>query len=249
MCINRQDAKGDIMVKIDLLEDESAQVKRFKTFLEKYREKHTEFSYTLNHYTRGIDILQGYSRDSDIVFLDIWLPDILGIEVAKKIRDIDSSVLIVFITNLTQYAIDGYSVNAFDYVLKPISYELFSAKLDRILRVLSYRESEVLIDVKYRDGGVRLSSNDISYIEVSNHDIQIHTGDRIIKQWGSLSKYETLLKDCHFVKCNSCYLVNLKYVKEVHGDLVTLENDSLTISKPKRKDFLNALAQYKGGSR
>jgi DNA-binding LytR/AlgR family response regulator len=115
--------------------------------------------------------------------------------------------------------------------------------------MLSYREPHVVIDVKTRNGNLRLSDDMIFYIEVSNHDVFIHMGERVVKQWGSLSKYEEQLRSAHFARCNSCYLVNLKYVCGVRGDMVLVGEEELTISKPKRKEFLNALAQYKGGSR
>ena len=77
----------------------------------------------------------------------------------------------------------------------------------------------------------------------------IHTDSEIIRQWGNLKSYEDKLASAHFVRCNACYLVNLKYVRGMTGDMVTVGNDELVISKAKRKDFLIALAQYKGGSR
>ena len=82
-----------------------------------------------------------------------------------------------------------------------------------------------------------------------DHDLLIHTDDGVIKQWGSLSKYEKQLAGAHFARCNSCYLVNLKYVRGVYGDEVVVGDDRLAVSKSRRKEFLQALAQYKGGGR
>ena len=79
-----------------------------------------------------------------------------------------------------------YSVNAFDYILKPLAYTSFSAKLERALRMLSYRSSNVTLDLKTRDGGRRVSADSITYIEVSNHDILVHVGKETLRQWGTL---------------------------------------------------------------
>ena len=235
------------MLKIGLLEDEQDQAECLIRFLEQYRTSHPDFVYELQRYSRAMELLDNYQRDCDLLFLDIRVPDMTGMEAAHRIREIDRNVMIIFVTSLTQYAIEGYSVQAFDYIVKPISYEPFAAKLERALRVLSYRSTGVVLDIKTREGSLRLSSDMIRYFEVFDHDLLIHTDDGVIKQWGSLAKYEKQLSGAHFVRCNSCYLVNLKYVRGVYGDEVEVGVDRLAISKSRRKEFLQTLAQYKGG--
>lgn len=235
------------MLKIGLLEDEQDQAERLILFLAQYRQSHPQFAYTLQRYSRALELLDHYERDFDLLFLDIRLPDMTGMEAAHRIRESDRNVMIIFVTSLTQYAVEGYSVQAFDYIVKPIGYESFAAKLERALRVLSYRQPGVVLDIKTREGSLRLSADMIHYFEVFDHDLLIHTDDGIIKQWGSLSRYEKQLAEAHFARCNSCYLVNLKFVRGVYGDEVLMGNDRLAVSKSRRKAFLQALAQYKGG--
>ena len=237
------------LIKIAILEDQPDQAKRLLDMLQRYGGEHEDFSYTAVHYDRSIQLLEAYTCDIDLLFLDIQMPDMLGIDVAKKIREIDSMVMIVFITTLTQYAIEGYSVGAFDYVVKPVRYDAFVAKLDRARRMLAHRHSCASIEVRTKEGSRRLSADEVLYIEIVNHDVLIHTDTEVYRQWGSLKPYEDQLREAHFVRCNSCYLVNLKYVRGINGDSVIVHRDELPISKPKRKDFLAALAQYKGGSR
>lgn len=235
------------MLKIGLLEDEQDQAERLILFLAQYRQSHPQFAYTLQRYSRALELLDHYERDFDLLFLDIRLPDMTGMEAAHRIRESDRNVMIIFVTSLTQYAVEGYSVQAFDYIVKPIGYESFAAKLERALRVLSYRRPGVVLDIKTREGSLRLSADMIHYFEVFDHDLLIHTDDGIIKQWGSLSRYEKQLAEAHFDRCNSCYLVNLKFVRGIYGDEVLVGNDRLAVSKSRRKAFLQALAQYKGG--
>ena len=237
------------MLKITILEDQPDQAERLSAMLNRYSAAHEDFSYSLQYYDQSIQLLTEYHCDTDVLFLDIQLPDMLGIDVAKRIRAIDDRVMIIFITMLTQYAIEGYSVGAFDYVLKPVRYEEFSAKLDRACRILSHRSTAMTIDVRTKEEVRRISVDDITYIEISNHDVMIHTPQDIYKQWGNLKTYEEMLGGVHFVRCNACYLVNLKYVKGIHGDVVQVHQEGLTISKSKRKDFMAAVARYKGGSR
>lgn len=235
------------MLKIGLLEDEQDQAERLILFLAQYRQSYPQFAYTLQRYSRALELLDHYERDFDLLFLDIRLPDMTGMEAAHRIRESDRNVMIIFVTSLTQYAVEGYSVQAFDYIVKPIGYESFAAKLERALRVLSYRRPGVVLDIKTREGSLRLSADMIHYFEVFDHDLLIHTDDGIIKQWGSLSRYEKQLAEAHFARCNSCYLVNLKFVRGIYGDEVLVGNDRLAVSKSRRKAFLQALAQYKGG--
>ena len=236
------------MLKICVLEDEAAQMERMKAYLQKFQSEHADFEYVLDAYKNAFDLLEHYKRDVDLLFLDIRVPDMSGMEVAHRIREADQNVMIIFVTNLTQYAIEGYSVNAFDYILKPLAYNSFSSKLESELRMLSYRSSYITLDLRTRDGGRRVSADYITYIEISNHDIIVHVGAEQIRQWGTLSKLEAQLREAHFVRCSSSYLVNLKYVHKVRGDQLLVGGDTLSISRPRRKEFLNALAQYKGGS-
>ena len=170
-------------------------------------------------------------------------------EAARYIREKDKRVIIIFITMLTQYAIEGYSVGAFDYVLKPVRYEEFSTKMDRVCRMLAHQSTSVSLELRTKEEIRRVDADSVTFIEVANHDILIHTDREVIRQWGNLKSYEEKLAPAHFVRCNACYLVNLRYVRGIIGDTVRVHEDSLPISKSKRKEFLAALAQYKGGSR
>ena len=237
------------MLNIIILEDQEEQANRLSRMLDQYASSRPDFTFSLKRYSRSIPMLTEYKCDADILFMDIQVPDMLGMEAAKKIRAMDDKVIIIFITMLTQYAIEGYSVGAFDYVLKPVRYEEFSSKLDRVCRMLAHQNTSLTVELRTKEEVRRISADDIAYIEVANHDILVHTDKETIRQWGNLKSYEDKLASAHFVRCNACYLVNLKYVRGMTGDMVTVGNDELVISKAKRKDFLIALAQYKGGSR
>ncbi len=237
------------MLNIIILEDQEEQANRLSRMLDQYAFLHPDFTFSLRLYSRSIPLLTDYKCDADIMFLDIQVPDMLGMDAAKRIRAMDNKVMIIFITMLTQYAIEGYSVEAFDYVLKPVRYEEFSSKMDRVCRILAHQNTSVVLELRTKEKIRRINADEIAYIEVANHDILIHTDREVIRQWGNLKSYEDKLSDAHFVRCNACYLVNLKYVRGIHGDTVTVGQDELAVSKSKRKDFLAAVARYKGGSR
>lgn len=239
---------GCIVVRIGILEDEAAYSERLLTYLKQYQTENPDFSYTTEIYTTGIALLTKVASQFDLLFLDIQMPDMTGIEVARRIREKDESVMILFTTNYSQYAIDGYSVGAFDYMLKPLSYQPFSSKLSRALRILSYIKDRVELHLKTKQGSKKIPADEVQYIEVFAHDLHFYTDSEEIKIWGSLSEYEKKLEKAHFARCNVSYLVNLRYVKEIQGSEVLVGKHRLPISRAKRKEFLAAFAQYKGGS-
>lgn len=234
------------MLKIMILEDAPAERQRLEAFLQRYAEEDPAFRYTLTCYDRGITMLSEYHKDADILFLDIRVPDMLGIDVAKSIRKKDESVMIVFVTNLTQYAIEGYSVEAFDYILKPLKYPPFAAKLKRMLKALRSREQGYTVNLRDKENERWVSADSIVYIESLGHDLFFHVGGEVIRQWGTLSAYEEELRERGFARCHASFLVNLKYVETIRKNEVIVGGEAIPVSRPKRKSFLEQVAGYRG---
>ena len=236
------------MLKIGILEDEPEQCEKLLEFLHLYEQKYPDFSCSTDVFDTANKLLFNYRPGFDILFMDIRLPDMLGIDAARQIRKTDEDVLIIFVTNLSQYAIDGYSVNAFDYILKPLLYGAFETKLERICHVLAHRRTRTYLTLHTKQETYRLEVDTIVYIEVSGHDLVFHTEKGDCQVWGTLSRYEQELPADYFSRCNACYLVNLKYVRGVRGGIVDLGCASLAVSRNRNKSFLSDLAKYKGGS-
>lgn len=239
------------MLKILILEDERPQLDKLTSFLARYKEENPSFEYVLECYERGLELLNAYQCDADLILLDIRVPDMLGMDVARRVRQMDEAVMIVFVTSLSQYAVEGYAVRAFDYILKPVRYASFSAKLERALRMLSHSGQELLLELRAKAGVRRVPADSVIYVETATrHELLFHTGGETIRQWGTLSQYEEQLRRVHFARPCSSFLVNLKFVRGVKKDMVILggTETEIPLSRSKRKDFLEALAQYKGGS-
>ena len=235
------------MLRIGILEDEKARSDELLQFLERYKSEHERFSYSTKVFSAGCQLLFDYKQDYDLLFLDIRLPDMLGIDAAREIRKTDENVMIVFVTNLTQYAIAGYEVNAFDYILKPLLYQPFSLKLTRILNILNRDSSKKMLTLKSRQLSLRVDADSVLYVEVSGHDLIFHTAEQEYRIWGTLSGIEQELDGGSFFRCSACYLVNLKYVEHIKGLTVSVKGHELSISRNRRREFMEALARYKGG--
>ncbi len=237
------------MPKVIIIEDQPEHASRLEALLLAYQAKHPECTFDIRQYQNPLKFLHEYVCDADMIFLDIQMPQMDGMTTAHCIRQADPKVMLIFITALAQYAIEGYSVQAFDYILKPLNADVFEAKLMLALRILNYEAKEDWIDVNTKNGTRRIAVSQITYIEVANHDILIHTPQQSYRHWGNLKEYEQKLSSLYFARCNTSYLVNMKHISSILGNTVTVGADTLTISRSRRKEFLLAFAQYKGGNR
>ena len=236
-------------MKIGILEDERDVAEKIKQYIAKYFEKRGGGeSLELHSYADAYELLENYRADFDVLCMDIQLNMITGMEAAERIRRQDSRVLIVFVTNLAQYAVEGYQVNAFDFILKPVDYNGFAMKLDRIARELEHRSDDVFVNLKTKDGYVRLNVARIAYVEVRAHDLIYHADGETVAVRGTLKNAASELEGRYFSLCNSCYLVNLACVKRANKTVVLNTGEELPISQGKRKQFLSELAKYMGGT-
>lgn len=162
----------------------------------------------------------------------------------------DQRVLIIFITNMAQYAINGYEVGALDFVLKPIKYFSFSMKLEKALKSVKGQES-VNILLEYKDGMKKVSSDEIVYVEIRDHWLHIFTVDEEYQLLSTLKEFAAKLADYHFICCSSSFCINMKYVTDFQKDIITLNDKTeLKVSRSKKKEVKQALLDYyKGGLR
>lgn len=158
----------------------------------------------------------------------------------------DSNTIIMFITNLAEYAIHGYSVEAIDYVLKPITYEDFAMKISKAMRYVERNVKRQII-LHTSEGDIPVSVADIYYIEVVRHYLYYHTTSGKYEVRGVMKQLEQELQELKFRRCNQSYLVNLAHVKAIRGNDVVVGNDYVPISRNKKSEFMEAFAKYVGG--
>lgn len=232
-------------MKIGVLEDEKKVSGEICKHLTRYFESR-DMKAEITVFNDAFDLIENYGADYAVLFMDIQLPVMSGMEAARKIRETDPQVIIVFVTNLAQYAVDGYGVNAFDFILKPVDYNSFALKLDRICKELAHRITDDYINVKTKQGFMRINISEIYYVEVKIHDLIIHTSAGQAVTRGTMKTIANDLGGKYFSLCNSCYLVNLAHVRLVNKNVVLSNGEELTISQGKRKQFMIELAKYAG---
>lgn len=231
------------MLRIAVVEDNLRDFATIKSHFQKFQEEcNNRNEFTIVHFKSALNFLDQYDSAFDMIFMDIKLPDIDGIEAAKRLRRIDEDVLLILVTNMAQFAVNGYEVWAFDYMVKPVSYPTFILKLGRALSSLSKKRGTVL-RVSVQGGFVALNTNDIKFIETSGHNLVYHAKDKKYSSRGSIKEVEKLLPS-NFKKCNRCYIVNLNYVTRVYDVFVYLDDVSLQISQHKRAEFIHAVNEW-----
>ena len=170
-----------------------------------------------------------------------------GIDTAKELRKKDSNVTIMFVTNMPQYALEGYSVEAVDYVLKPLSYPDFRLKMKKATRyILRNSVKKVTINTT-EDGLITVDSSDIYYVESKLHYIYYHTKKGIYKMRAKLTEVEDILLPYHFARSGGSFLINLTYLEKIDGNEIVVAGETLPLSRRMKASLMRAFTKYIGG--
>ena len=235
----------DRALRIAIVEDSDEDRALLEKSLHRYEaEKQVQFE--LSIFRDGEDLVTDYSADYDLILMDIEMTFMDGMKAAKRVREMDQDVVIVFITNAPQYAIEGYQVRAVDYILKPISWFSFSESLTRALRYVKPQDQRY-ITIALKGGRMKLETDRLCYVEVQDHQLIYNTTEGKFTAKGTMRDVEAQLNQPQFYRCNRCYVVNLKYVETCLGSDVRVNGDVIQVSRSRRKGFLDALNTWMNG--
>ena len=208
------------MINIAIVDDDIRSVDRIREYLDRYSVDMAR-SFNITAFSDGDMIVSGYNHQFDVIFMDVEMKFMDGMSAAEEIRKIDSEVVIIFITNMAQYAIRGYAVQALDYLLKPVSYFAFAQCLNK---ALSRRDSRGTRSV--------------------GHTTICHVVNGEYRLLSTMREVEDQLFDLHFFRISKSYLINLAHAENFQGDEVKLGKYSLPVSRMRKKEFLKALTSY-----
>ncbi len=234
-------------VNIALLEDEDAERAKTESMLERFFAD-AGISYGVTHFADAQSFLKHGSgfKDFHLLLMDIILPGdgANGIDLAREVRKVNRDVAIMFITKTVQFAINGYEVDAVDYVVKPLVYEDFALKLKKALRyILLHTEKFIMLNT--REGAVRIRESQIYYIEVMLHYLVVHTkkGDFTVR--GSIKGMLGELS-ASFARSANSYVVNLRHVDGIRDNVLTVHGEAVPVTKSYKAEFLRAFNAYTG---
>lgn len=230
------------MIRIAIVEDDQAYARSLQKYIERYeQERQTRFA--LTWFPDGEEIVTPYKAEYDLILMDIEMPFMDGMTAAKKIREVDTEVVIIFITSNPQYVMRGYEVEALDFVVKPINYFAFSQKLERAIRRMGRRRERFLV-ITGRDGMVRLPLSEIYSLEVYDHEMVYHTARGDFSERRTIREVEEILGGDHFFRTGKGTLVNLAWVEGISGGTVRVAGRDLPVSRAKKKGLMDALNNY-----
>ncbi len=233
------------MLHIAICDDEKDFVTHLTKLLKQYACE-TDEEIKVSAFYDGMELIDGYDTTIDLIFLDIQMKLVDGLRTAERIRQMDEKVGIIFLTTLTQCALEGYKYQAANYIIKPMKYVRLKAELEQ-WRKRSQRHDRPAIVVANDFGKYKIFLNTLQYVETFNRNLLLHTEQENIICYRSMKELEQELAAHGFVRCHTSYIVNLFFVKGVNKLEITLvTGETIPISQPRRKQFMEQLAEYWG---
>lgn len=230
-------------IRVAILDDEANEQERTIGLLKQFSINHKiDIEYTLDNNPE--EFLKRDLSSFDLALIDIIMPyDINGFDVSKKIRETNEKIAIMFLTKTLNYAINGYEVKAFDYLLKPLTYEDFSLKMTVFLKTLQSKGEKVHA-FKCQGIIVKIKESDIIYIDTYEHYLNIHTANKVYVTRGNIKDITKQLSNI-FSRCSNYCIINFLYLDEIQKDDVLLNNGELMkITSKYKKQFLKDFSHY-----
>lgn len=206
-----------------------------------------DFACALSSYGSGEALITACQQEAlhfDALFLDMEMPGLSGLETARALREMGSETVIVFVTGYSEYAIEGYEVAAFAYLLKPNLDEKLPRVVSALVEKLARQQTNIV--VKTNQGALTLDPQTILFCEKSGHYIAVHTEQTVYKTRMSMAAIENLLPSEQFVRCHSSFVVNLAQVRNLTEKKVILQRSGLEvpIGRSFKDDLRKAWTRY-----
>lgn len=228
------------MIQIAIVDDERDDLCELSKKVELFF-SHKVLPFQIHTFLSGQNLIQS-SRIYDLIFLDIQMTGMSGLETAKQIRKSSISALLVFVTILPEYVFDAFEVDASDYLIKPIDNQRFDRLMQRLYGKIRRKDQQtfLLSNHPYKS----LLFREIFYCEAVNHKVEIHTNKEVYTVRFKIEDLEKQL-DCRFFRCHRSYLINLAYVRGYEQGLALLSNaEKVPVSRLRKQEFLQAVLTF-----
>ena len=232
-------------MKVAVLDDTREDAQRLLNYINQFQEQQKCLIQTDTYYA-SIDFLEEYHSQYDVIFLDIEMPGEDGLNVAHEIRKKDTAVGIIFVTNIAQYAIHGYEVNAIDFIVKPVGYFLFAEKLEKAMHFAKRRQKHDLV-VNDEEGIYRIPIEEVYCIKKDRNDLIYYTSQGELRERGTIRMMKEKLAGLAFEECNSGCLVNLGQVRRIGKEDIIVGGFTVPLSRRMKKQFTQSYIDYLGG--
>lgn len=218
-------------------------MKLLNNYIEQY-----DFSPELHSFSSGEEFLNEVAQDMfDLCFLDIFMDQINGIEVADKLRKIDPNCFVIFLTGSRDFFADGFRLRAWRYLLKPITMEQLTEALPECIEHIQLSTRRLSVSVGRQELNIPFSK--ICYVTTANRNIEIHGIDTTVttgKQFTFQELTEPLLNDYRFLIIGKGLIANLSYVQNIKGNCLIMKNkESLPISRSRLSEVSEAFFRFR----
>lgn len=227
-----------------ICEDEDVQRNKIKNYITMIL-KDLHIPYKILEFDSGERLLNAYPSPADIIFLDIQMEELSGMDTAKEIRTFDTDVEIIFITGLNQYMQQGYEVNARRYLTKPIEYDVFVKQVKPCIEAILKRQENY---IWVRSGNVvyKVPVDTILYVETYGRQVNIYTTKQVYSTYMTISSIEKELQIGNFFRCQKSILINLRYVDALGKEVVIIGDKEIPVSRLRMKPLKKELAKIIG---
>lgn len=232
-------------MRIAIVDDEQAEREVLQGYLRRYAQEYGG-NFDVDTFPSADALLGSYSMIYDVLIFDIDMPGTNGIEAARQIRRMDRNTVLLFVTNIAQYAINGYEVDAVDYIIKPISYYDFALKFQRAISKAVQKKQTYLI-LETVDGTRRVDVSQIVYVEALGHYLTFHIGAEIFRVRGNIRDYEQRLRPYNFCQIHKSFLVNMEFIEEIRTGELTVGQTALSIGRVYREQLMQSYFKFVRG--
>ena len=233
-----------IDLNIAVCDDEKVIREQIKELIEEQSE-----AVNIKLFTSGEELL-ACDEVFDIIFLDIQMGGLSGIETARILRKQESETIIIFVTAVKEYVFEAFDVEAFHYLLKPIEDDKFVEVFERAMKGVLARKTKMQerIFIKTRNRNITIDKSRILYVESRTRKVEIHLNNECIETYATMNEMEKQLGE-GFYRCHRGYLVNMAYILEYDTSKISLNNgEEIYMAKDKYSDFVKEYMRYlKGG--
>lgn len=234
---------------IAVVEDNDEDAAILGEFLKRYSAE-TGRTFEVKRFCGAFDFVSDYKPVYDLIFLDIMMPDLNGMDAAARIRETDESVVLAFVTNLAQFAIQSYEVDASEFILKPPTYAVFREKMSKLTRLSERARKKVPLLVNDDYGRtVRIFASDVFYVLKEKNYVYFYLSDAVYKRREELKIALPRLKGAPFLQVNSGCCVNLDYLDEITQKSVKVKGEIFPIARARKKLFIDGYMKYLNGER
>ena len=230
-------------VKVAIIEDQAEQAQLLADYFKIIED--TSYSFEISTFESAEDFLESFfCGQYHLVFADIQLKKMDGLSCMKRVRAMDDTIIIVFITSMAQFAINGYDVGAKDFIVKPLIYDVFEHKLKRLLPMINERKVSLINIAPEGNDPEIVLINDILFVEVFTHKIIYHCKEKDFEVYSSLNEIEKKLSPFGFLRCNRSTLINPAHIKSIRDNIINLGNYELIIGSTRKKAFFHELNSW-----